>query len=783
MSIKSKIIFSFLVFIFIPVILAGSLNYVLVKRELIKQIKDKLALAASVQEKRVDEVLKRYQGISKGILAHISIHINLTEYLSDALSAKKRERAEDGLKEVAATFSEEMMGAMIMGEKGTFLTVLSQPPAANDYSVEVFLRDKLREQIVINKSGDTAMLDYYLPVIQDGQFLGAFLAVFKLDAIAAVTGDYVGLGQTGETVLAFRNQAGDAEYFTPRRFAGARTIVKKEEINVPIIQALSKNEAVLMDYIDYRGEPVIAVTKYIDLADWGLAVKEDKSEAFAPIAAIARLYFMLIILLICVSGMIIWLMTRTIYNPLIKLKVAADTISRGNFDVAISRDVVSKKDELGLLARSFQEMETRLKALYGSLNEQVAKKTEELSNKVAETRKINQNLTDAQTAMLNVMDDLAVERDNLAEAKKKNEAILASIGDGMFATDKNGIIIAINKAGERMLGWKAGEVVGKLIYNIIPMENESGQLLPPKKRPIWLAINKNMVVHSSAEKPYYFVRKDGMKFAAAITVTPIKINSHVSGAVNIFRDITKEREIDRSKTEFVSLASHQLRTPLTAIKWYMEMLLEGGAGKLSKEQIDYVNEAYNSNSRMIELVNALLNVSRIEMGIFSVEPEVSDIFKMTEEMVEDIEPEIKKRNLQFSKKYDKAVGKIMLDRSLIRIVMQNLLSNAVRYTPSDGKVSLIVKKQGEKVLFTVSDTGIGIPREQQDKIFQKFFRADNARKQDTSGTGLGLYIVKAIVEKSGGKIWFESQEGKGSVFYVQVPILGMKKIKAKTKLV
>ena len=174
-----------------------------------------------------------------------------------------------------------------------------------------------------------------------------------------------------------------------------------------------------------------------------------------------------------------------------------------------------------------------------------------------------------------------------------------------------------------------------------------------------------------------------------------------------------------------------------------------------------------------ELVNALLNVSRLELGTFIIEPEVVDITGLANSVIDELKPQIEEKKLKFTKDYDKNLAKIKLDPKLIRIVFQNLLSNAVKYTCAKGKVNLEIRKSKSHVNIIVSDSGIGVPKKQQAKLFTKLFRADNVQEVDADGTGLGLYIIKSILEASGGDISFESTPGKGSIFTIQLPLSGM----------
>ena len=177
---------------------------------------------------------------------------------------------------------------------------------------------------------------------------------------------------------------------------------------------------------------------------------------------------------------------------------------------------------------------------------------------------------------------------------------------------------------------------------------------------------------------------------------------------------------------------------------------------------------------MIELVNDLLNVSRLELGTFAVNPVDISIVKIAEDICRELSPQIETKHLDFEKSFDeKLPEKYSADPKLLTMIFQNLLSNAVKYTPEKGKVSLVVKKEKSTILIKISDTGYGIPKDQQGNIFKKLFRADNVREKDTEGTGLGLYIIKTIVETVKGSIWFESEKNKGTTFFVRLNLKGM----------
>ncbi|MDO8590151.1 MAG: ATP-binding protein [bacterium] len=369
---------------------------------------------------------------------------------------------------------------------------------------------------------------------------------------------------------------------------------------------------------------------------------------------------------------------------------------------------------------------------------------------------------------------------SLEMSRAKEEAVLLSIGDGLLVTNEKGNVIIINKTAEKLLGIKSKEAMGKVFSEAVLLVDEKGVPIPSEKHPVRMALVSGITTATTiVGSTYYNVRKDKTKFPVAIMVTPVILDGKVIGTIEVFRDITAEREIDKAKTEFVSLASHQLRTPLSTVNWYAEMLLAGDVGELNEKQKKYLDEVYRSNQRMVELVNALLDVASLEIGTFVVEPEPTDIIELAQSVIDEQKPQIEAKKIVFSFSFGKNISLMQADPKLLRMIVQNILSNAVKYTHEGGKIDMSISLADKNnILLKVDDTGYGIPQNQQDKIFTKLFRADNVRDKDTDGTGLGLYIVKSVVENSGGKIWFKSvggEENKGTTFYVSLPLDGAKK--------
>ncbi len=342
--------------------------------------------------------------------------------------------------------------------------------------------------------------------------------------------------------------------------------------------------------------------------------------------------------------------------------------------------------------------------------------------------------------------------------KLRYEALLENLGEGLVVTDKNGKIVTFNKAAVSMLGWTEEEALGRAMHEIINVNYKN--------------IENTNSVNFGSKTSLHFVRKDGTKFPAAITVSSYSQGAEILGTITLFRDITTEQNVDAIKNEFISLASHQLRTPLSAIKWYTHLLMNGDLGQLTPEQKEYTKSIYMSTERMIELVNDLLNISRVESGRIIVEPTKTDLKKLVEEIIEEVRIRFAEKKQIINLSIPDNFPQVNLDPRLIRQVYINLLTNSAKYTKDGGEISVTVSQKDKNVISEVKDNGYGIPEADKPRLFDKFYRGSNVISKVSDGSGLGLYLINAIVGLSDGKIWFESHEGQGTTFWFSLPMEG-----------
>lgn len=632
-----------------------------------------------------------------------------------------------------------------------------------------------------NESIQKISMSVYAPVHHDrnGEFLGVFVSRINKEELYKVLVAREGISSSGQTYLI----NGDLQLISPDIY-GSQLLERKidtensrncfqmagvfaEEDGRKNMDKIDNphsefSHRAVESFVNYENEKVLGTHSYISETNWCLLSEVEAGEALYSNQKVLYYLSGLSALAVLIYFLLAAFISRIITRPIERLHHGTEVVEKGDLDYKVG---MKRKDEIGQLSRSFDKMVESIKEARSEIDEKVKQQTKEIKEKAS-------YLEDQRKAILNILEDVEEEKQKTKREKDKIDAILQSIGDAVFVVNQESEIIMFNKIAEQLSGYSSKEAMGANYKKILKFvfeknEKENDEFI---KKAMETGEIKEMANHTM------LVSKSGKKIPVADSASPLKDHQgNIKGCVVVFRDVTREREIDRAKTEFVSLASHQLRTPLSSINWYTEMLINGDAGEINKDQKDFLKEIYKGNQRMVDLVNALLNVSRIEMGTLAVEPEPANFNEIAESVMKEVKPQAEKKKHKIEKDLDSSIPEIQADSKLVRIVFQNLATNAIKYTPEGGKISLETKKEDDSILIKVSDNGYGIPKNQQDKIFSKLFRADNVQEKDAEGTGLGLYIIKAIVEQCGGEIWFESAKDKGTTFFVRFPLAGMRK--------
>lgn len=359
---------------------------------------------------------------------------------------------------------------------------------------------------------------------------------------------------------------------------------------------------------------------------------------------------------------------------------------------------------------------------------------------------------------------------NVLELTKFKQAVEHAF-DAIVVTDAQARIIYINSAAEKTTGYSKEEVIGQT------PTLWGGQMPRSFYNKMWSTIGKKKKSFHGIVKN---IHKNGFHFTAELHIEPVlSKQNEVELYVAVQRDITELLEVEEAKTEFVSLASHQLRTPISIIKWYVEALLSEKTTNMNKSQFGYLQTILSANERMNDMVKQLLNISRIEVGKFIVETQDIKLKSFLASTVKAHDLDIKQRKHKVTKIIEPKDLVYKGDPQILHIILDNFLGNAIKYTPDKGDISVIIKRTTRRrkkgILIEVTDNGMGIPYVEQGHIFEKLYRADNVKKQDTNGNGLGLYMVSMLVKKVGGEIWFKSEENKGTTFSVFLPPMKTKK--------
>lgn len=335
-------------------------------------------------------------------------------------------------------------------------------------------------------------------------------------------------------------------------------------------------------------------------------------------------------------------------------------------------------------------------------------------------------------------------------------AIINYLTDGLFVFGKENKLLIINPQGKKIFDVEESRVLGKSTLDLSKFE----------KLDILVSF-----LGAGLRECFREQIEIGSDLIIEVTSVHMKLRQERVSTLVIVHDITREKLADRMKNEFVTLAAHQLRTPISGIKWSLQTLLDGDFGDLSEKQKRVVEEAFKTNNKVINLINDLLNVAEIEEGRYLNKVALSDISEVILSVIEDYKVEAEKKKIKINFNSPEGIlPKIMLDVEKIKIAISNLLDNAVRYTLDGGEVDISIKNYEKEIEVKIEDNGVGIPINEQEKMFTKFFRSSNIRKIDTEGTGLGLYIVKNIIEAHEGKIWFDSEENRGAAFYFTLPV-------------
>ncbi len=368
----------------------------------------------------------------------------------------------------------------------------------------------------------------------------------------------------------------------------------------------------------------------------------------------------------------------------------------------------------------------------------------------------------------------------LKPAQLSTEFLLSAIVDGVVLVGDDGIIHLFSPAAATITGWPVEEAVGLDFRSVLPITDDHGQAYPPERHPFVQALRTHSTIRDSKG---LLSTRSGKLVPISLIVSPVveDAKTMATGALGVFRDITAEKLEEAQRSEFISTASHEMRTPIAAIEGYLSLSLNPKVANIDQRARNYLEKAHAATEHLSQLFVDLLTSSKAEDGRLSSYPKVVEVGEIVQRVVEDANFSAQKKSLQLkfmlSAEKDVSGGRVVrplfyayIDPNRLREVLQNLIDNATKYTSEGGVTVALTGDQGIAQI-QVRDTGIGIPEEDIPHLFEKFYRIDNSMTRTVGGTGLGLFISKKLIEMYNGRIWVESQLGKGSTFYINLPRL------------
>ena len=621
-----------------------------------------------------------------------------------------------------------------------------------------------------------------VPIMNQGKVEGVLAIQIDNVRIFGVLLDKTGLGNSGETIVARLEDEHTALVMAPLRdepdaALKRRILLSDSKHIVPLAHALNGERGSGFG-IDYNGQPVVAAWRYLPIMRAGMLVKMDTAEALAPLYHVRTfgLAALGLALLAALTGAI--LLGRRVVIPLKTLHRSAQDIAAGKLD---QRVPVVGQDELGKLADSFNTMTERLNASYSELEQKVEQRTVELQNTNKE--------------LLSEMYERQLADEALRQSNERFHTIIEAAPNALLLVNAAGRITFLNSQAERIFGYPREELLGKSIEMLIPPEFRQDH---PHKRAAYSGspTTRDMGVG----RDIFGLRKDGTTVPVEIGLNPINMQEgqHILASIiditerkraeHALKHLNEELEqrveqrtalllaakeeaerANQAKSEFLSRMSHELRTPMNAILGFSQILETDTQTPLSPDQHESVKEILHAGNHLLELINEVLDLARIESGRIDLSLEPVEVAPLLEECVTLLQPLANEHQITLAADLSNHV-RVQADHIRLRQIILNLLSNAIKYNREAGRVDIHCNASGaDRVRIAFHDTGRGIPPESLQLLFKPFERMESAYDA-IEGTGIGLAISKRLTDAMNGTIGVESEAGKGSIFWVEFPL-------------
>lgn len=361
----------------------------------------------------------------------------------------------------------------------------------------------------------------------------------------------------------------------------------------------------------------------------------------------------------------------------------------------------------------------------------------------------------------------------LSAVEGKSDVVINAINDGVLAISKDGNIELINPSAQQIIGWEQGDALGLNWKSVLKLVASDGKEVDELENPISQSLSKNQPAHSDK---FFLLTSSEKRILVSVVSSPVGTDGE--GVIVVFRDITKEKAEEREQAEFISTASHEMRTPVASIEGYLGLALNPATANIDEKARDFITKAHESAQHLGRLFQDLLDISKVEDGRMKNNPKIININEFLKEIFEGLAPKANEKQLNYifapdmiDEGKEKSLQPIFyanIDPDHFREVTSNLIENAIKYTPS-GDVTVDITGNDKQISISVKDSGIGIPAEDIPHLFQKFYRVDNSDTREIGGTGLGLYLSRRLAETMSGNLRVESKYKEGSTFYLEIP--------------
>lgn len=717
MSIRKKLTILMLFIGLLPTIVVSVLAYATISNGLTRKTADQLVSAATKQEQKINGLLQKRQEDAIELSNKFDLQATLGRYLSSGSHVDQAQLSTILLDKKTGT--PEIQAIHLADLQGKIIaTTLSGAQGSKLAAEDTNLPDAVETSTTVREDQRDGINKLYITtkINVNKNESGLLSVIFRMDDIVAAIQDYTGLGTTGETVVALHGENNSAISLFPLRFETDAALTAK----LDSLQLFTPFPEGFKEATDYRGRQVMVAARSIGFADWVIATKIDKDEALAQTNQLRNALLVIVGLSSAAIVGIAVYFTRFFTRPILHIAAVAQRIGRGDFSARLD---LKRNDEIATLASSINSMGASLNDFVTSIESQ----------------------------------------------RNRLELILNSINEGILAIDKQGIIIIANRAASDLTQRKMSAIVGKNIAEVFGWVQKGEPFI----------INYTQTGTKAYENIQYTDQAGALHYVKLI-VSRVSGEQEQKAAQTIvtIHDETKSRELEAMKVDFVSMAAHELRTPLAAIRGYLELVGFKGGGTIPANTRNYLQQALESTTELGGLINNLLDVTRIERGTLTFSLEKVDLTADVKQAVQEAGFMAKEKQITLSYDGPQDPQYVIADRIALHEVINNLLTNAIKYTGQKGVIEVTLNAGKTHYVVSVRDTGMGIPRHALSNLFTKFYRVHGGLNSGSTGTGLGLFIAKSIVERHNGTISVSSEEGVGSTFTFTIPIFNEEKFAA-----